>query len=105
MWQLDPEYAQARPQTEFAFADVSAEVERGSRLADLEPQPSGPARVASYTVIYDGMEPASAVLVCDLPDGRRTLVRSLDRGFAERATREEICGRAVELSAGEPQLI
>ena len=98
-------WSSARPQPEFAFADVSAEVERGSRLADLEPQPSGPARVASYTVIYDGMEPASAVLVCDLPDGRRTLVRSLDRGFAERATREEICGRAVELSAGEPQLI
>jgi hypothetical protein len=34
-------------------------------------------------------------LLCDLDDGRRALVTSAD--LAETMTREEICGRSVQL--------
>ena len=44
--------------------------------------------------------PPRTVLLCDLPDGARTLVASDDAAFALRATREELCGRDVRITEG-----
>ncbi len=93
------------PRDEFSFDDVSAEVARHSPLAELEPRPVGPARIASSTVLYEGGRPVSAILVCDLPDGRRALARSLDAALVECATVEEIGGRGVELGPAGPRLL
>jgi hypothetical protein len=51
--------------------------------------------VASYTVLYEGDVPARAVVVCDLPDGRRTLAATSDPVFAKAMTEDEICGQRV----------
>jgi len=60
----------------------------------------GRARIAAYTVLYDAGEVARAVLLCDLPDGRRTLSVSHDKDLARAMTQSEFCGSEVVLSAG-----
>jgi acetyl-CoA C-acetyltransferase len=56
--------------------------------------------VAGYTVIYLGADPFRGIAICDLPDGRRSVAASDDPGLAAAMTREEFCGRRVELGAG-----
>ncbi len=92
------------PRQEFTFDDVSGEVARCSPLAEIEPRPAGPAQIASTTVLYEGGRPAAAILVCDLPGGRRALARSMDPELVEHATIEEIGGRGVELGSAGPRL-
>ena len=58
------------------------------------------ATIASYTVLYESGAPKRAVLLCDLDDGRRTLVLCDDRQLVALATREELCGRALRIGAG-----
>ena len=84
----------------FAFVDVSAEAE--ARIEDVEvvAAASGPATIASYTVLFENDSAARAVLLCDLPDGRRTLVVNHDPQFAAQLTQGEWCGRAIDIQAG-----
>ncbi len=60
----------------------------------------GLARIASYTVLYEGERPSQNILLCDLEDGRRALVASQDEDLARSLLREEACGRRVRLSPG-----
>ena len=57
----------------------------------------GPAVIAAYTVLYEGDTPARAVMICDLPDGRRTLAATTDAPLAAAMTEREFCGRAVRV--------
>jgi acetyl-CoA C-acetyltransferase len=84
----------------FVFDDVTAEAAAAaSPEVEVVDSARGPARVASYTVLYDDERPARAILLCDLEDGRRALAIAEDAELAERATREELCGQAVSLRA------
>ena len=83
--------------TEPAVPFAAFDCTRATAAAEGEPIPfgaptPGPARVASYTVLYDGDTPARTALLCDRPDGSRSLSVSNDRELADRATREELCG-------------
>ena len=60
----------------------------------------GPARVASYTVLYTGDDPTVGVAICDLPDGRRTVVRTEDQDLAREMTATEHCGAEVAIGQG-----
>jgi len=81
----------------FAFRDVSeatrAQIEAVEVVAGL----TGHAQIAGYTVLFEGDAAARAVLLCDLPDGRRTLVVCHDPQLASRMTEAEFCGRSVEI--------
>jgi acetyl-CoA C-acetyltransferase len=81
----------------FAYADVSAATEARIEAVEVVADASGPAKIASYTVLYDAGVAARAVMLCDLPDGRRKLAVKHDPDFAEAMTQEEFCGRPVEL--------
>jgi hypothetical protein len=59
--------------------------------------------VASYTVVHAG-EGRIVVLLCDLADGRRAFATSPDPELADRASTEEMLGRAVRLSEDGPVL-
>jgi acetyl-CoA C-acetyltransferase len=62
--------------------------------------PEGTATVATYSVLHGrNGEPESAVLVCDLPGGRRCYAK-LDGGVAQ-AEVDELIGRAVSLSSAD----
>jgi acetyl-CoA C-acetyltransferase len=87
----------------FHYDDVSAEAEAAVERVEVVAETTGPAVVASYTVLHSGAAP-EAVVLCDLPDGRRTLVQSTDAGLIDTAEQDELCGRAVVLSAGGVRL-
>jgi acetyl-CoA C-acetyltransferase len=84
----------------FAHDDVSEATARETSAAELTDAPEGPARVATYTVVYQEGEPKRLVWVADLEDGRRTLASSEEPALVEAATREELCGREVRFAAG-----
>jgi acetyl-CoA C-acetyltransferase len=88
------------PNAGFAFDDVTREAAARSQQVEVVETAEGPATVASYTVLYEGEKPARAVLVCDLASGRRAIAVAEDADLAAEGTREELCGRALELRAG-----
>jgi len=42
--------------------------------------------------------PSHVIAICDTPQGRRTVVRSEDQALLESMTREEFCGRVVQVT-------
>lgn len=88
------------PVARFRYADVGPETAAALKQVEVVASPEGPARVASYTVQYEGETPSRAVLVCDLEDGRRGIVVSEDADLALAMTREEFCGRSLVALAG-----
>ena len=93
LWSSEP------PAAGFAHDDVSEETVRDTGVSELMPSAEGEARVAAYTVLYEGAEPRRAVLACDREDGARMLVVCEDAAQAKRATQEELCGRSVRVGA------
>jgi acetyl-CoA C-acetyltransferase len=55
----------------------------------------GPATVAAYTVLYDGMDPARTAVIADTPAGERCIAHCADAELAQRATREELVGQTI----------
>jgi acetyl-CoA C-acetyltransferase len=86
------------PASDFRFFDVSAETAPDQAPLALVESADGPARVAGYTVLFEGERPARAAFVCDLPDGRRTLAASDDPAVAALGTCEELTGRTLRLA-------
>ena len=84
----------------FAHDDVSEATARETSAAEFADPPEGPARVASYTVVYQDGVPRRLAWIADLEDGRRTLASSEEPALVATATREELCGRAVRFAAG-----
>ena len=84
----------------FGYDDVSEATARETHTAAYQDSAEGPARVATYTVVYQGGQPKRAVLIADLEAAGRTLASSDEPGFLERATREELCGRTVQIRQG-----
>lgn len=88
------------PRQPFCFADVTAEVAQRMKTVEVVDNYQGTATIAAYTVLYEGDAPARAVMICDLPDGRRTLAATTDARMAARMTTSEFCGRAVHVGEG-----
>jgi len=86
--------------TPFGHDDVSEATARETSAAQLVDAAEGQATVATYTVVYEGGEPKRVVLIAEFEDGRRGLASSDEFAFVEPATREELCGRAVRITAG-----
>jgi len=80
----------------YEVASVTGVVEA---VEDLEGY-DGPGTVATYTVTYDGVDPARVVAVCDTADGRRCVSIREDRELAARACAEELIGTNVRIRAG-----
>jgi acetyl-CoA C-acetyltransferase len=89
----------SEPRAPFCFGDVTAETASRTPRVALDARAAGEARVASYTVLYEGEKPARAILFCDFAGGRRRLVVAEDPELALAGTREELCGRALHIDA------
>jgi len=81
----------------YQFADVTDETAAENVALELDGAYEGRATVAGYTVIYSKNRIARGIVVCDTPGGGRTLAQCFDAGQLERMTREEFCGREVEI--------
>lgn len=82
------------------FVDVTDEVADAMQTVEVIADYEGPATVASYTVLYNADTTARAVVVCDLPDGSRTLAAIDDAAMAIAMTESEFCGRRVTVAGG-----
>lgn len=61
---------------------------------------TGPAEVATCSVVHGREGPTFAVAVCDLPDGTRCYARSEDPGLLVEMERDEWVGRSIVLEGG-----
>ena len=82
----------------YRYEDVTAEVAARDLPLPLDGDHVGPATIVGYTVVFAGGAPSHAIAICDTPAGRRTVVRSDDRARLESMTREEFCGRVVQVA-------
>jgi acetyl-CoA C-acetyltransferase len=92
------------PEAGFAFFDVTQETAREQAPVPLVEAAGGPARVAGYTVLFEGERAVRTAFICDLDDERRTLAASDDPALAELGMREELCGRRLRLAGGRAEL-
>jgi acetyl-CoA C-acetyltransferase len=89
----------SRPGPAFEALDVSAEAERATARVEVAEGFRGRARVAGYTVLYEGDRPTQTVLLCDTGDSRRAVAVSEDPALARTAVTRELCGCELEIAA------
>ena len=82
----------------YRYEDVTTEVAACDPPLPLDGDYVGPAAIVGYTVVFAGGVPSHAIAICDTPQGRRTVVRSEDQALLESMTREEFCGRVVQVT-------
>jgi acetyl-CoA C-acetyltransferase len=84
----------------YGYEDVTATVAEQDLPLPLNGAYAGPATIAGYTVIFNREQITHGIAICDTPTGERTVVRSEDQALLESMTREEFCGRVVEVTTG-----
>jgi acetyl-CoA C-acetyltransferase len=93
LWSTEP------PAAGFRHDDVSAAVAADPRSA-LRPVAAdhvGPATVATWTVDHQAGEPFRAVVVCDVPDGSRTLASAGDPAICGAMSAGDWIGTTVDV--------
>jgi acetyl-CoA C-acetyltransferase len=80
-------------------ADLAALARAATRRREVTGDAQGAATVATYTVTYEGAEPAAAFVIADLPDGRRWVGTTNDSELLARGVGDgpELIGSAVQL--------
>jgi hypothetical protein len=89
------------PSQPFLYDSVTAAVAAAHEDIEVVPDVEGRARVAGYTVFSARDAADKLALVCDFDEARRTLRVVEDPELVQAATREEFCGRELELGAGD----
>jgi acetyl-CoA C-acetyltransferase len=90
-------YSAEPPSAGFQYADMQTEVDAcpsREAVTNLNAQGS----VESYTVMYGPEGPAIGHISALLPDGRRTWAHVSDSDVLEDMTKQEYCGRSVQLA-------
>ena len=90
-------FAAEPPTTPFRHQDVQAEVD-ATPSRDVALEYSGNAEVESYTVMYGAEGPSIGYVACRLPDQRRAWATCDDAAVLDAMTREEFCGRPVQVA-------
>jgi acetyl-CoA C-acetyltransferase len=90
-------YSSEPPTRPFQHQDVQDEVD-ATPSREVAMEHTGAATVEGYTVMYDGNGPSIAHVVCLLDDGRRTWANCSEPSVLDAMTREEFCGRPVQLA-------
>lgn len=83
----------------YGYEDITRAVAEKDFPVPLTGDYVGPATIVGYTVVFNGDEISHGIAICDTPDGERTVVRSEDKTFLASMTREEFCGRVIEVLA------
>ncbi len=84
----------------YAYEDVTAAVAAEDEPLPLDADYVGPATIAGYTVVFNGEQLSHGIAFCDTPGGARTVARTDDEALLASMTREEFCGRRVEIVSG-----
>ncbi len=81
----------------YGFEDVTDTVTENFPPVVINGDYVGEATVVGYTVSYNKQGASHAFAYCDTPDGERTVARTDDAALLKRMTREEFCGRKVQV--------
>jgi acetyl-CoA C-acetyltransferase len=81
----------------YGYEDVTRAVAEQDLPLPLTGDYTGPATIVGYTVMFNRDEISHGIAICDTPRGERTVARTEDRTLLESMTREEFCGRVIEV--------
>ena len=93
-------YGKEPPNRPFVSDNVQAQIDALPSRACLSSY-DGSANVESYTVMYEGFQPAIGHVACRTGGDERTWVNTTDPELVQAMTVEEFCGRSVHISRGE----
>ena len=79
---------------------MSAQAERETRRVPVAEGFSGTARIAGYTVLYEGDRATQTIVLCDTGNGERAVAVGTDPALAEAAVSREIIGNEVSIGSG-----
>ena len=88
-------WSSAPPPTPWRMLDIGATPQALKPRWDYQ----GPARIAGCTVLHRKAEPQSAVAICDLDGGGRSIARCFDMPTMRRVMEEECVGRRANIDA------
>jgi acetyl-CoA C-acetyltransferase len=97
-------FSRRAPAAGFLWEDVTDEVAQRDPPLEVLNDYAGAARIAAYTVLFQGDAPWRMVAVCDVPESKRAVAYAADPGVMQRAMTEELCGIVVNLRDGQLQL-
>jgi acetyl-CoA C-acetyltransferase len=80
------------------LSDLAAEAARATAAVGVTDDHHGRARVASCTVSYRGMDPATTFVLADTDDGHRVLATTDDPGLAQAALAGALIGTEVTVA-------
>ena len=89
VWSSEP------PADALLIADLAAEAQAATSEVPLDEDPTGEGTVATYTVVYEGMEPSGARAIVDLASGSRAVAALDDADVAASAVVEDLIGTPV----------
>ena len=81
----------------YGYENITRAVARNDLPLPLAADYTGPATIVGYTVMFNRDEISHGIAICDTPNGERTVVRTEDKTLLESMTREEFCGRVIEV--------
>jgi len=81
----------------YGYEDITSTVAEKDVPLPLNGDYAGPATIVGYTVVFNRDAPSHGISICDTPAGERTVVRTEDKALLESMTREEFCGRVIEV--------
>jgi acetyl-CoA C-acetyltransferase len=85
------------PEVSLLSRDFAPEAERATECLEVVAGYRGPARVAAYTVAYDGLDPVRSTVIADTPERTRVVASNAEPELARRVTREELIGTEIEV--------
>jgi len=81
----------------YRYEDLTAAVAKQDQPVRVDAGYAGPASIVGYTVVYVAGKISHGLAICDTPQGARTVARSEDKSLLATMTREEFCGRTVQV--------
>ena len=89
VWSTEP------PADGLLIADLADEARAATAEVPLDEDPAGEGTIATYTVVYEGMDPSGVRAIVDLASGDRAVAALDDPDVASTATTEDLIGTPV----------
>jgi acetyl-CoA C-acetyltransferase len=81
----------------YGYEDITAAVAERDVPVPMADDYVGKATIVGYNVVFNKETLSHGIAICDTPGGERTVVRTEDQVLLESMTREEFCGRVIEV--------
>ncbi|MSO79464.1 MAG: hypothetical protein EXQ79_07630 [Acidimicrobiia bacterium] len=80
------------------FGDLKEQAKAATPVVESISGYTGPATIATYTVLYEKQTPATVAVIADTPDSTRCVAVAADADLAASAISEDIIGQSIRVS-------